>query len=90
VIYNQTVQLVIFYLHLLLHTCVPKFDVMERERKNLKFGSNLDEAQGRKTTSLLDWTVVIAAKKSTRRSRRDSLQSDNQPDRSASVADWPG
>jgi hypothetical protein len=26
-IYKQTVQLVIFYLHLILHTCVQRFDV---------------------------------------------------------------
>jgi hypothetical protein len=38
VIYNQTVQLVIFYLYLMLHTCIQRFDVMERECKNLGFG----------------------------------------------------
>jgi hypothetical protein len=42
-IYHQTVQLIIFYLHLLLYAYDPRFDVMERERKNLEFGSNLNE-----------------------------------------------
>jgi hypothetical protein len=44
VIYNQTVQLVIFYLYLMFHACVQKFDVMEKECKNLEFGMHLNRA----------------------------------------------
>jgi hypothetical protein len=40
------VQLVIFYIHLLLHVCVPEIDVMERERKKLEFRGDLNEALG--------------------------------------------
>jgi hypothetical protein len=43
-IYNKTVQLVIFYLYLMLHVCVQRFDMMEKERKNLEFGWHLSKA----------------------------------------------
>jgi hypothetical protein len=43
-IYNQTMQLIIFYLYLILHTCVQRFDVMEKEYKNLEFRRHLNEA----------------------------------------------
>jgi hypothetical protein len=42
VIYNQTVQLVIFYLYLIFHACVQRFDVMERVCKNLEFRMHLN------------------------------------------------
>jgi hypothetical protein len=40
-IYRQTVQLVIFYLHLMLHVYVQRFDVTENLVKFLEFLSNL-------------------------------------------------
>jgi hypothetical protein len=44
VIYNKIVQLVIFYLYLMLHARVQRFDVMEREYRNLEFGTHLNKA----------------------------------------------